>query len=271
MSGRRQAARVRPKLSDRDMAILAALRSLRLLTGGQLRRLFFTPGDPVTQARKARAAVKRLAELGVILRLTRRIGGLRAGSDGQVIALTSLGHAVVARDTDEPSRARSIINRKPAFQDHLLAVNELYVGLRERARDDAVELLDFQTEPACWRGFPGIGGQLVTLKPDAFVRLGVGDYEISAFIEQDQDTESLPTIARKCGVYLDYYRSGQEQHKQGVFPLVWWLVPSTKRLTDIAKIIRQHLPREAHTLFTVALHDEAVTRLTALPTGGSDA
>ena len=270
MSGRVQAARMRLKLSDRDMTILQALRSLRLLTGGQLRRLFFAHGDPITQARKARAAVKRLCELGVVTRLARRIGGMHSGSDGQVIALTSLGHAVLSLDTDKSIRVRSIIDRKPAFQDHRLAVNELYVGLRERARDGAVELLDFQSEPACWRGFPGIGGQLITLKPDAFVQVGVGEYEVSAFIEQDQDTESLPTITRKCGVYLDYYRSGQEQHDHGVFPLVWWLVPSTKRLRNIADVIRR-LPRDAHALFAVALEDEAVTRLTALPTGGGDA
>lgn len=100
--------------------------------------------------------------------------------------------------------------------------------------------------------------------------LGVGEYEISAFIEQDQDTESLPTIARKCGVYLDYYRSGQEQHDHGVFPLVWWLVPSTKRLTGIAGIIRR-LPHDAQPLFQVALSDEAVNRLVTLPAGGGGA
>lgn len=270
MSGRLQAARIRPKLSDRDMAILAALRSLRLLTGGQLQRLFFTDGDSVTQARKARATVKRLIELGVVLRLARRIGGMHAGSTGQVIALTSLGHAVLARDTDEPSRPRSIVNRKPTFQDHLLAVNDLYVGLREHAETGAIELLDFEAEPTCWRGFSGIGGQLITLKPDAFVRFGIGEYEMSAFIEQDQDTESLPTIARKCGVYVDYYRSGREQHDHGVFPLVWWLVPSTKRLADIARVIRR-LPHDAHALFQVALSDEAVNRLIALNTGGGGA
>lgn len=270
MSGRLRAARLRPRLSDRDLAILSALRTLRLLTGGQLRRLFFADGDPVTQARKARATVKRLVDLGVILRLARRIGGMRSGSEGQVIALTGLGHAVLKLSTDEPVRARSVINRKPAFQDHLLAVNDLYVGLRERTVDGAVELLDFQAEPECWRGFPGFGGQLVTLKPDAFVRIGVGEYEVSAFIEQDQDTESLPTITRKCGVYLDYYRSGQEQHEHGVFPLVWWLVPSTKRFAGVADVIRL-LPREAHALFRVALADEAVNQLSALPAGGGDA
>lgn len=270
MSGRRQAGRVRLQLSDRDIAILAALRSLRLLTGGQLRRLFFADGDPVTQARKARAVVKRLAELGVILRLARRIGGVRSGSDGQVIALTNLGYAVLNLGVDTSARRRSVIDRKPAFQDHLLAVNEVVVGLREQERDGAIELLDFQAEPGCWRGFSGIGGQLVTLKPDAFVRLGVGEYELSAFIEQDQDTESLPTIARKCSLYLDYYRSGREQHDHGVFPLVWWLVPSTSRLEAIGRAILR-LPQEAHALFRVALSDEAVNRLIALPTGGGGA
>jgi hypothetical protein len=270
MSGRYRAIRAKTKLSDRDMAILSTLSKLRLLTGGQLRRLFFAVGDPVTQARKARAAIKRLCELGVITRLARRIGGMHSGSDGQVITLTGLGHAVLAHGADAPVRARSIIDRKPAFQDHLLAVNELDVQLHERSRGGAVELLDFQSEPACWRGFPGIGGQLVTLKPDAFVRLGNGEYEVSAFIEQDQDTESLTTIARKLDVYLAYYRSGQEQHEHGVFPLVWWLVPSTKRLAGIAKVI-QRLPDEAHALFQVALHDEAVNRLITLPVSRGDA
>lgn len=267
MSGRRQAGHVRTKLSDRDMAILAALRSLRLLSGGQLRRLIFADGDPTTQARKARAAIKRLIELGVLLRLTRRIGGMRSGSDGQVVALTGLGHAVVNLSTGIAVRARSVIDRKLGFQDHLLAVNELYVALHEQAANETIELLEFQAEPDCWRGFSGVGGQLVTLKPDAFVRLGVGDYEVSAFIEQDRDTESLPTIARKCGVYLDYYRSGQEQHDHGVFPLVWWLVPSATRLEAIGRTIRR-LPQEAHALFQVALSDEAVSRLIAVPGGG---
>lgn len=270
MSGRYRAVRARTKLSDRDLAILSTLSKLRLLTGGQLRRLFFAVGDSVTQARKARAAIKRLCELGVITRLARRIGGMHSGSEGQVVALTGLGHAVLALGTDVPVRARSIIDRKPAFQDHLLAINDLYVQLREQSREGRADLLDFQSEPACWRGFPGIGGQLVTLKPDAFAQLGVDEYEVSAFIEQDQDTESLATIARKLDVYLAYYRSGQEQHEHGVFPLVWWLVPSTKRLAGIAKVIRR-LPDEAHALFQVALSDEAVNRLITLPASGGDA
>jgi len=270
MSGRVQAMRLRSNLSNRDMAILTALRELRLLTGGQLRRLYFAEGDPVTQARKARAAVRRLLDVGIILRLGRRIGGLRAGSDGQVIALTRLGYAVVALATGETVRVRSIINRKPAFQDHLLAVNELYVRLQEAARTGAVEVLEFHAEPMAWRRFSGLGGQLVTLKPDAFVRLGVGEYEMSAFIEQDQDTESLPTIARKCEVYLAYYRTGQEEQRHGVFPLVWWLVPNSKRLNEIAGVIRR-LSGEAHVLFRVALSGEAVTRLSMLPSGGGTA
>jgi len=53
---------------------------------------------------------------------------------------------------------------------HLLAVSELYVQLREAARSNVLELLDFDAEPTCWRGSRD-GPRLVTLKPDAFVRL----------------------------------------------------------------------------------------------------
>jgi hypothetical protein len=260
MSGRRQAVRLRHQLSDRDLAMLHSLRELRLLTGSQLRRLHFADGDASTQARKTRAAVKRLAELGVVVRLERRIGGVHSGSDGQVIGLTGLGHALLAIEAQPPARHRTVSNHKPAFQDHLLAVNELAVTMFEQARDGTLELLNFQAEPACWRRYSGIGGQPITVKPDAFVRLGVGEYEISAFIEQDQGTESLPTISRKCGVYADYWRSGVEQQRYGVFPLVWWLVPNAARRDAIERAIRR-LTAEIQQLFAVALTSEAVTRL----------
>ncbi|MGQ0717787.1 MAG: replication-relaxation family protein [Pseudonocardiales bacterium] len=40
---------------------------------------------------------------------------------------------------------------KPAFQDHVLAVAELYVQLVEIAREDVAEVLVSEAEPACWR------------------------------------------------------------------------------------------------------------------------
>ncbi|WNV83468.1 replication-relaxation family protein [Umezawaea sp. Da 62-37] len=255
------------RLSERDLAILVDLDRLRLLTGKQLRRLHFPDGDPITQARKARATIRRLAELGVIVRLERRVGGMRAGSEGFVIGLSGWGHAVLALDDVRPRRHRRVIETKPAFQSHVLAIGELYVALIEHTRAGSSDLIEFAGEPEAWRQFGGLGGQAVTLKPDGFVRLGVGDIEVLAFLEQDMDTESLPTIDRKLGVYVSYWRSGQEQRHLGVFPKVWWLVPSTKRLEGISRTIA-HLPLEARALFAVCLMSEAVAALTQPLTQG---
>ena len=102
------------------------------------------------------------------------------------------------------------------------------------------------------------------LKPDAYVRVGVYDYELTMFIEQDMNTESLPTIGRKLDVYLAYWRSGTEQQRHGVFPRVWWLVPDQKRLIAITDTI-QRLPQNVHGLFSVALTHHAPDRLIQLP------
>lgn len=270
MSGRGRAIRLRERLSGRDLDILRDLAQLRLCTGKQLRRLHFAAGDPTTQARKARSLIGRLAELDLIVRLSRRVGGMRAGSEGFVIGLSGWGHAVLALDsTAEPRRRRRVIETKPAFQSHVLAVSELYVQLVEASRRGLAELIAFTGEPEAWRRFGGIGGQAVVLKPDAFVRLGVGEFEVLAFIEQDMDTESLPTIVRKCEVYIAHWRSGLEQRQLGAYPKVWWLVPSVHRANAISRALRR-LPGDTRALFEVCLTTEAVPYLTQpLPQGGA--
>ncbi len=265
MSGRHRAARLRERLSERDLAILTTLYELRLLTGQQLRRLHFYDGQQATQARKARAALQRLHELAVIVRLSRRVGGLHAGSEGHVIGLSGWGQAVLDCDNPTPRRHRRVIDSKPAFQDHLLATNEHYVQLVETARAGHLDLLEFTSEPT--RQYSGIGGQKLALRPDAYLRLGIGDYELAVFVEHDMATESIPTIARKLAVYVAYWRSGIEQQLYEVFPLVLWLVPTLVRLEAIAKTIRR-LPHEARHIFRVALHGDAITTLTQLPTEG---
>jgi hypothetical protein len=267
MSRRHQAIRLQQQLSERDLAILTMLRELRLMTGQQIRRLFFPDGNQLTQARKARAALKRLAELRLVARLSRRVGGLHAGSEGQIVGLSGLGQAVLDVGTENPRRHRSVTDTKLSFQEHVLAVSELRVRLEEQQFADRAELLDFQAEPAAWRRFAGPGGYGVTLKPDAFVQLAVGEYEQMAFVEQDMSTESLPTIVRKLGVHLSYWRSGQEQAAHGVHPRVWWLVPDTRRQVAIAKAVRR-FPSEARELFTVVLTDQAAELLTELPAVG---
>src|SRR5581483_930394 len=128
---------------------------------------------------------------------------------------------------------------------------ELYVRLVESCREHAADLLTFDAEPACWRRFTGAGGEPVTLKPDAYVRVGVEDVERSAFVEVDLSTESPATLHRKCLAFIAYWRTGLEQQRHGVFPTVLWLVPDERRQQRLLDVVR-HLSYDVHRLFHVA-------------------
>ena len=248
------------RLSDRDISILVTLARLRLVTGRQIQRLFLADTAPVTAARRSRAILQRLTDLRAVVRLERRVGGVRAGSDGHLYGLSGLGRAALMLTGDPLPGGKPIGTSKPAFQDHLLAVSELYVRLLERQRDGGGELLSFTGEPDCWRRYPGPGGGWITLKPDAFVALGVSEYEQHAFVEMDLGTESGPTLLRKCQRYVDYWRSGLAEQGGGIFPRVWWLAPSDVRLTQIAAVIARLTP-DVQDLFATARISEAAEAL----------
>lgn len=259
--------RLTARLSERDLAVLRGLATLRLLTGDQVQRLYLTDGSPITQARRTRALLQRLADLRVVVRLGRRVGGVRAGSSGFVYGLSGHGQAVLATGGPTGGRRRRVWETSPSFQDHVLAVAEAYVRLVEAERIGRFDLLAFEAEPPCWRRFHGSGGQTVVLKPDAHVRLGLGELELSALIEVDLGTESAPTIARKCETYIAYWRTGIEQRRRGVFPRVLWLVPDPPRLVRIGAVIAS-LPENVRALFQVELLTDAVHALAAATKGG---
>jgi len=266
-SASRPRAGVDRLLSERDREVLLALGKLRMLTGLQVQRLCVADGSPATRARRTRALLQRLADLKLVVRLGRSVGGVRAGSSGYVYGLSGNGQAVLATSGPVGGRRRRVWEVQPSFMDHLLAITDLYVSLIEADRDGSAELMTFEAEPACWRRFPGGSGEPVTLKPDAFVRLGIGDVELSAFVEIDMGTESAPTIARKCGAYISYYRSGIEQNQHGVFPRVVWLANNPRSLGRISAVLHR-LPREVQHLFAIAPTTAAVTALTDPGLGG---
>ncbi|RSM82554.1 hypothetical protein DMH04_25520 [Kibdelosporangium aridum] len=259
--GRGRARRLTERLSSRDRAILATLRDLRTASGNQLGRLHVDGDHPIMHARKTRAALQRLTELRLIIRLERRVGGVRSGSQGFCYVLSGLGQAVLDLEEPAPRRHRRVVETKPAFHNHALAVTETFVQVVERCRSRRAQLLEWSGEPRCWRRFAGSHGQVLTLKPDSYARLAMDDYELSTFLELDLDTESLPTITRKLDLYVAYWRSGIEQHRHGVFPAVWWLVPSLARLDAISSAVRR-LPEDVRDLFTGSLIDEAADVLT---------
>jgi len=252
-------------LSERDWAIVHDLARLRLATGRQLQRLHVADGSPLTQARRSRSILQRLSDIGVVVRLERQVGGVHAGSSGFTYGLSAAGQRLTLRvGPAGGQRLRRPWEPAPSFVDHVLLVTELFVVLREAEARKEVELLEFEAEPPCWRWWHGPSGERLVLKPDAFVRLGVGDFEQVSFVEVDRSTESTTVLRRKAETYLAYWRSGQEQAREGLFPRSVWLVPDSKRLGQLTAVLGR-LDPEAWQLFQVARFDEAVWALAGRP------
>jgi hypothetical protein len=137
---------------------------------------------------------------------------------------------------------------------------KLYVRLREAEAAGQLELLTFEPEPSCWRRYSGAAGGALVLKPDAFVRLGVGAYEDRYFLEIDCGTEGRGALVRKCQTYLAYYRAGREQTAHGVFPRVVWITTSERRVGLLVDVCAA-LPAEAWKLFAITTPERAVDLL----------
>lgn len=248
---------VQDALSDRDCEVLRFVGAFRLASGQQLwRRFFSTSAD----GRSARRALSRLVDWRVLERLPRRVGGVRAGSHSYIYAVGAVGVRVLAAE-DEGRRRLSAPGAR--YVAHTLAVTEVVVALHEASDLGLCDVLEVQAEPACWRPFVGAGGARLTLKPDLYVRLGVGAYEDSAFIEVDMATESSTTVRSKAETYLAHFRGGEEQRARGVYPRVIWAVPDERRAQVILKALTR-LPEPAKRLFAVTSHDLLTAALVAV-------
>jgi hypothetical protein len=115
-----RAAAIRRQLGERDLAILSSLQRLRLLTAGQVARLHIYEGSSATRSRRTRTTLKRLHDLHLVIRMSRTVGGIRAGSTGYVYGLSGLGQAVLSAGGIYGKRRRNIWETKPYFENHVL-------------------------------------------------------------------------------------------------------------------------------------------------------
>lgn len=245
-------------LSERDFAVLWELCALRFASGSQLARLCFARADRTADLRAARRALLRLTRLNALNRLSRPVGGLHGGSASFVYYLGLTGQRLAMERGWLPQgrpRRPSVPGR--LFVRHALAVAELHTRLVEAERAGHFELLQREAEPHCWRNMSG-----AVLKPDSFIRLGTGDYELVFFIEIDRGTEGSRTIERQLERYLAYHRSGREQERHGVFPKVLWLATDAERAGVIAELAARQ-PDPAAELFAAVEFDDALDALTA--------
>jgi hypothetical protein len=248
------AARLREldaQLSQRDRAVLRSVSGLRFVSGAQLIRLHFAD----VPARTGREALLRLNRRGLLERLPRAVGGVRAGSAGYVYRLGPAGQRLAASSWQSMAKRQTHVPGT-LFVGHALQVAELHTLLTEADREGRIELLQLEAESASERRYSGPTGPRV-LKPDSYVRLGVGDYEDSYFIEVDMGTEGSRALEGKLRQYVEYEATGQEQEARGVFPLSLWLAPDGRRTEVIAACV-ERLPSASQPLFRVAKFDQAL-------------
>jgi hypothetical protein len=224
-------------ISERDYCILRSLQKCRYLTTGQITRLHFN--NSTTHGAAIRAANRGLAKLkdyGLIGALTRRIGGVRAGSGSFVWALTPTGFKLLHLEQTDAIPRKQFREPTPYFLEHTLLVSETHLQLTEICGRHDMTLASVLLEPECWRWYQADGKKLA-LKPDLFAATQANGYEDCWFIEIDRATETPARVLDKCDRYIHYLRSGAEQRKTGVFPYVVWIVPSKKR----ENAIRTHI------------------------------
>lgn len=243
------------QLSERDLAVLATLEKVRIASAAQLERLHF---DGVSSQHRRRALLS-LTNRRLVVRLDRVVGGVHAGSSGFLYQLSDIGQRALNTSSGLPRRRPHTPG--PAFIRHALCVTEIYVRLVETARKGEIELLEFSAESDCWRYFPGRTGGQAVVKPDAYVRIGSGEYEDSWFVEVDLGTESRTILNAKLDIYRAYWSSGTEQARRGVFPRVVWTAPGQHRAGVISDCCSRQ-PAQAWSLFMVTLFEDAVGLMT---------
>lgn len=234
--GARQLHQLTDRLSDRDRAVLDFVAQHRYLTTSQLQHFcFLDHQSAATGARVTRRVVRRLEQAGLLRPLSRRVGGVRAGSAATIWRLAPAGARIVYGD-DKRRRPAEPSGR---FLNHCLAIADVHVLLHQHRRIEAIEDVAVEVEPASWRTYQGAGGERRWLQPDLYAEITSSDFVDRHFIEVDLGTESLPTLLKKCHQYEEYRRSGLEQDRHGSFPLVVWLFLDESRAARLAAAVRR--------------------------------
>lgn len=252
---KRQLEELDRTLGDRDKCVLREIQKYRYLMTGQIQRLLFTEATTSSAALRATSRnLKKLKELGLVDSLSRRIGGVRAGSGSLIWYLTHAGERLLRLHNGQPQPVRRFFEPSSYFLAHTLAVAEIAIKLIEICRKHEPELTALQLEPECWRSYSGVGVAL-SLKPDLYAATMTEEYDDRYFMEVDLDTESPAKIIEKCEKYHKYYRSGLEQEEYEVFPLTIWIVPSAARKEKLIRHLREAFDKQPK-LFAIITGDE---------------
>ena len=225
---RKQLIKINQSLSDDERNVLEFLGVAKMAMNDQMRRLFLRDAkNEQSGRREMRRLTARLKTLGLVDHYVHQINDL-PGMAGYVWHLTEVGYRLLRLGEKDMRRVRSWEPNTRKMR-HTVAVVEAYVQIVELTYEcPALELLQVEFEPRCWRCFNGY-----SLRPDLYVVLRNGRFTDRYFFEVDLGTEETMVVVAKCCRYVDYFKQGAEQAATGAFPLVVWVVPKELRKENI--------------------------------------
>lgn len=210
-------------ISSRERAILLSIEQHQFLASRHIEALHFADIRPSARGRITRRTLARLRDLRVIDALERKVGGVKAGSEGLTYFVDTVGDRILHQRPGQ--RARRIHEPSARFLKHRLAIADTHIALITADHNGDIELVESAIEPGAWRTFAGIGAALRILKSDLYAETATDEGLVYAwFIEVDLGTESIPTLHSKCREYEAYRQTGIEQDRHGAFPLVIWSI-----------------------------------------------
>jgi len=251
---RAYATEVMGKLTERDKKIILCVYEQRFLRLDQLQRLFFK------SIRATQRRLKTLYELRFLSR-TRLAKTFGEGTSQYVYSLDEAGAYFIAsqrkieRGDLRWKKKRNLVELM--FLEHTLAVNEIYVRLKEAEKDQECKLLEWVSE----REFQGyFWKDIGKIRPDAYFKLEVCDPTLGEpitydyFVEVDLGTMRLKSFAAKIQKYVELFLSEEYRSWFTFYPTILIVSSTEQRLRTLKKttekVLKQSLCREISCLFT---------------------
>jgi len=161
-------------------AIIETLSIVRVASSNQLERLHFISGNSVTRRRMCNYTLRRMTNLGLLVRWRRPNGGLGGGSESFCYALDRPGQLIARPESARRSKHWLYPYPDITYLPHRLAVTEVYVVAHE-ATAHGFTLKKYEAEPVCWRQLAWYTSR--TVRPDAYLSLSNGGQIYHWFIE----------------------------------------------------------------------------------------
>lgn len=239
---RPQLTALRNTMKEKELDILWNIRKYHFLTTGHIKRLHFKTGT--TDAANLRAAnkcMKRLREAGLVAPLSRRIGGVRAGSSALIWHLTEPGKRLLWIDEPDKKHTRKRFEKPSAdFLHQTLAVAETAVSIISLAESkDGLSIRRLDTD---FSYVVRYRDETVSIHPGLYAVLHGDGYEYHWFVETAPYWDVVRNLVRRAEKYCKVYQQGAFQGQVGVFPLTLFILPDDEQKIKLEQTIKERMP-----------------------------